>query len=605
LEQPLTQAFNYRFEVASQYPEILGSTPRLNEFLYSIQSIIGSGYGDTFHIHALHADFWQALETIASAENPLEINLGVRDGSNASSQVILDSKGATDRSNFYLGAAKDGGIYVAAIDAGQGDGADTQDFEVYHPGTIIIHAGSLGDALALSGDIATPLNGGTLSFIGGTGSDTIDASGLTTLLPIAISMGKGETLAIANVQSLNATVSSLAPGNVIDLLNAGTVSAAYFDTSANKLTIVAGSTTQVLNLDPNEDYTKDSFLIGSDGTGGVAATLMADSDGLAFTDQNQILVVADARNLQQPVTGYQSGDTVVAMNFKPGGTIDIDGAGTPTSAAFNQNTLTVQTSGNGPLTIQLDPGADYSDDSFVFAPDGSGGTEISVITNDTGVTFSGSFLGLLTVNLGRYTGTVNNFVPGNTLDLPNASDASTEGVADSPTLYVNGGSIEISLGTGATDDAEVHPDGGNGIYVLVHMPARKAGVASSAFAGALNDAIPEPLRKTLTYGQGKEMASHAGLAGATGMKIYFAGPHSPWQRGANENTNGLLRQCFPKRTRLPDYGQADLDRVTDALNGRPRKTLDFATPGEHFRRLLAGLAGQQAAAVQRDVRCGT
>ena len=126
--------------------------------------------------------------------------------------------------------------------------------------------------------------------------------------------------------------------------------------------------------------------------------------------------------------------------------------------------------------------------------------------------------------------------------------------------------------------------------VLVHMPARKADVAASAFAGALN-AIPETLRKTLTYDQGKEMAGHAGLAEATGMRIFFADPHSPWQRGANENTNGLLRQYFPKGTPLSEFDQADLDAVADSLNARPRKTLDFETPGEHFRTLLAGLAG--------------
>jgi IS30 family transposase len=126
--------------------------------------------------------------------------------------------------------------------------------------------------------------------------------------------------------------------------------------------------------------------------------------------------------------------------------------------------------------------------------------------------------------------------------------------------------------------------------VPVRMPTRKADVAAGAFAGALN-AIPESQRKALTYDQGKEVAGHAGLAEATGMRIFFADPHSPWQRGANENTNGLLRQYFPKGTPLSGFGQADLDAVADSLNDRPRKTLDFATPGEHFRTLLAGLAG--------------
>jgi IS30 family transposase len=122
--------------------------------------------------------------------------------------------------------------------------------------------------------------------------------------------------------------------------------------------------------------------------------------------------------------------------------------------------------------------------------------------------------------------------------------------------------------------------------VLVPMAARKADVVASAFAGALN-AIPAPLRKTLTYDQGKEMAQHERLALSTGMRIFFADPHAPWQRGSNENTNGLLRQYFPKGTSLAGFDQADLDRVADSLNGRPRKTLDFATPAEQFAKLLA------------------
>src|ERR1035437_7277866 len=81
--------------------------------------------------------------------------------------------------------------------------------------------------------------------------------------------------------------------------------------------------------------------------------------------------------------------------------------------------------------------------------------------------------------------------------------------------------------------------------VLLRMPTRNADVSACSFAGALN-AIPAPLRKTLTYDQGKEMADHESLALNTGMRIFFADPHSPWQRGANENTNGLLRQYFPK-----------------------------------------------------------
>ena len=121
------------------------------------------------------------------------------------------------------------------------------------------------------------------------------------------------------------------------------------------------------------------------------------------------------------------------------------------------------------------------------------------------------------------------------------------------------------------------------------MPTRKADVAASAFAGALN-AIPAPLRQTLTYDQGKEMAGHQGLALDTGRRIFFADPHSPWQRGSNENTNGLLRQYLPKGTSFAGLDQDDLDTVAASLNDRPRKTLDYATPSECFNALLAKLA---------------
>jgi len=126
--------------------------------------------------------------------------------------------------------------------------------------------------------------------------------------------------------------------------------------------------------------------------------------------------------------------------------------------------------------------------------------------------------------------------------------------------------------------------------VLVRMPTRKAEVAASAFAGALN-AIPAPLRKTLTYDQGKEMACHQSLAERTSMRIYFADPHAPWQRGANENTNGLLRQYFPKGIALSGFSQDELDEIAARLNDRPRKTLGYATPNERFTSLLTTLAG--------------
>jgi IS30 family transposase len=124
----------------------------------------------------------------------------------------------------------------------------------------------------------------------------------------------------------------------------------------------------------------------------------------------------------------------------------------------------------------------------------------------------------------------------------------------------------------------------------VHNGPALAGHGAEAVRDAIASAIvtlPEQLRRSLTWDQGAELAQHARLRVQTGLPVYFCDPQSPWQRGSNENTNGLLRQYFPRGTDLARHDAEDLDAVAAALNGRPRKTLSWRTPAEALNEFLS------------------
>jgi IS30 family transposase len=121
--------------------------------------------------------------------------------------------------------------------------------------------------------------------------------------------------------------------------------------------------------------------------------------------------------------------------------------------------------------------------------------------------------------------------------------------------------------------------------MLLKVPSKDTATVVGALAKHIGK-LPQELRRSLTWDRGKEMASHKSFTLATKVQVYFCDPRSPWQRGTNENTNGLLRQYFPKGTNLSSFSQAHLNRIAQRLNQRPRKTLGFETPADKLRAVL-------------------
>jgi transposase, IS30 family len=146
---------------------------------------------------------------------------------------------------------------------------------------------------------------------------------------------------------------------------------------------------------------------------------------------------------------------------------------------------------------------------------------------------------------------------------------------------------DLILGAHAESAIGVLVERTTGFVVLLHLPGDHTAATLAEAITAKIPEIPEILRRSLTWDQGKEMALHTQITEATGLPIYFCDPHTPWQRGTSENTNGLLRQYFPKGTDLSFHGPGILDNVAAELNARPRKRHNWRTPAEELDRLLS------------------
>jgi transposase, IS30 family len=150
---------------------------------------------------------------------------------------------------------------------------------------------------------------------------------------------------------------------------------------------------------------------------------------------------------------------------------------------------------------------------------------------------------------------------------------------------------DLIIGKGGKSQIATLVERASRYVMLVRIPYDRTAERVGALLARKMETLPEFLRNSITWDQGKEMATHANFTIKTGIDVYFCDPHSPWQRGSNENTNGLLRQYFPKGTDLSGYTQAELDAVADQLNNRPRQTLGWLKPTEVLNKFLVDAGG--------------
>jgi len=149
---------------------------------------------------------------------------------------------------------------------------------------------------------------------------------------------------------------------------------------------------------------------------------------------------------------------------------------------------------------------------------------------------------------------------------------------------------DLILGEGSRSAVGTLVERTTRFVLLLHLGGDRSAVTVEKAMRTAMAKLPDELIRSITWDQGAEMAAHAAFTTATGIPIYFCDPHSPWQRGSNENTNGLVRQYLPKGTDLSKVSASDLVAIQRSLNDRPRKTLGYMTPSEAYAQVVAATA---------------